>query len=145
MSAAKKSSARQELENIEAALIESILSMSASELRHELTTNGIDPDALIKEVDEVIGRARTSVAKRQLDRAKTELAGWRARNQERAAPGDPAVLRARFDRVRNGDPTLKQKMMVAARKGEGISDHDVDGVVGDLTDLDHLENEIEDQ
>jgi hypothetical protein len=49
--------------------------------------------------------------------------------------------RRRFERARTGDREFSSKLMMAARKGEDLSDSDVDSAVDDFAMLDRLENE----
>jgi len=55
---------RDELEKLDDAIDESILAASSDELREELAALGLDPDAVVAEMDAVTGRARIAGAKR---------------------------------------------------------------------------------
>ena len=54
---------------------------------------------------------------------------------------DRQAVRARFERIRARDPDLASRMMLAARKGEGLSDSDMDGLLEDLARLEGLDGE----
>jgi hypothetical protein len=51
-------------------------------------------------------------------------------------PFDPAKARLRLARiVANDDPETARKLTLAARKGEGLSDEDVRGMLEDMEEL----------
>ena len=145
MSAAKKPSARQELENIEAALVDSILNSRESDLRHELSSEGIDCAQIINEIDEIILSAKSAAAKEAFDRAKAGLAHWRNRGAFLGADNNGQQSIERLVQLRDGGPDLSQKMLLAARKAkQHMSDDDLRGLSSDLEDLERLERETED-
>jgi hypothetical protein len=140
MTARKKTDAQNELFRIEEALVQSILDASESELREEIAAAGQDPDKCIAEFDALVDRAKAACAKQRLERAKTEVAAWRS-GKGKVVDFDREAVRARFENIRARDPELASKMMMAARKGEGISDRDMEGWLEDLAKLDRLERE----
>ncbi|MGH7121484.1 MAG: hypothetical protein ACREFP_21255 [Acetobacteraceae bacterium] len=144
MSTSKKPTPREELERIEDALVESILSASGDELREELAAAGLDPAFCIAEVDAIIASAKAEWARKRLSQARAELAAWR----KGGAKGNVAALdaaREKFDRLLSGDQDLKQRLMLAARKGEGLSDSDMEALLEDLAALQELEGDKEDE
>lgn len=144
MSNSKKPTPREELERIEDALVDSILNASGDELREELAAAGLDPDSCIAEVDATIAAATAERARKRLTEARTELAAWRRRGPRANAAALDAA-RAKFERLRSGDQDLKQRMMLAARKGDGLSDSDMEALLDDLAALDELEGRQEDE
>jgi hypothetical protein len=86
---------------------------------------GQDPDKCIGEFDTLVDRAKAVCAKQHLERAKAEVAAWRS-GKGRVVDFDREAVRARFDSIRAQDPELASKMMMAARKGESISDRDLE-------------------
>jgi len=142
MTAPRKPSSREELANIEDALVDAILNATAAELRDEIKDAGGDPDRCITDMDSAIARARAACARQTLERASAELAEWQSKN-ERPTSLDRDAARARFERMRSGDSELASKMMMAARKGGqgGPSQKDLDGVLDDLVELERLERE----
>ena len=129
-----------ELERIEDALVQAILDCSEAELREDIKARGEDPDKCIAEIDTLIADANAACAKRRFDRAKAELRDWRARKSN-VMGFDRQAVRARFERIRARDPDLASRMMLAARKGEGLSDSDLDGLLEDLARLEGLDGE----
>jgi hypothetical protein len=144
MSTSKKPTAREELERIEDALVDSILNASGDALRQELTAAGLDPESCIAEVDAAIAAAKAECARERLKQARAEMAAWRKREPKANVTALDAA-RAKFERLRSGDQDLKQRLMLAARKGEGLSDGDMESLLEDLAALEELEGKIEDE
>jgi hypothetical protein len=131
---------REELEKLDDAIDESILAASSDELREELAALGLDPDAVVAEMDAVTGRARIAAAKRSLERAKRAVLTFKARPADVSAEDRDAVRR-KLGEMRAGDGAKASDMMMAARKGEGLSDNDEQGILDDLARLARLEAE----
>lgn len=140
MTTPRKLASRDELANIEDALIETILNAGEEELRQEIIEAGGDPDQCIATVHAAIGRARADCARNALESARSELAAWRAKGTG-AGGLDRVAARARLVQMRSGDPELASKMMLAARKGDGLSDRDLEGLLDDIADLERLDRE----
>lgn len=139
MSDQKKRTASDEINGIEDALVESILGTSGNELREEFSAAGLEPDACIKDIEERISSARAECTESRLDEAREALAAWRAGSKKPGA----ALLEAardRLQRIRTDDRELDSRMMLAARKGEGLSESDLEGLLEDLVDLERLES-----
>jgi hypothetical protein len=128
------------LERIEDALVQAILDCSEAELREDMKERGEDPDKCIAEIDSLIAAANVACAKRRFDRAKAELGDWRARKPN-VVRFDWQAIRGRFEKIRARDPDFASRMMLAARKGEGLSDNDIDGLLEDLARLECLDRE----
>lgn len=137
MTTSKRPSSGQ-LQRIEDALVESLLQLSDQELRKELTDDGIDPEACIAEVDAAMAAVKEDVAREKLSNARIELSEWRNRrtNVDAAAK---AAARRMLDQIRADDPALDKKITLAARKGEGLSERDLEGLIDDLAALEKLE------
>ena len=131
---------REELEKLDDAIDESILAASSDELREELAALGLDPDAVVAEMDAVTGRARIAAAKRSLERAKRAVLTFKARPADVSAEARDAVRR-KLGEMRAGDGAKASDMMMAARKGKGLSDSDEQGILDDLARLARLEAE----
>lgn len=140
MTGSRKNPAREQLDRIEDALIESILGASETELRTEMTERGEDPDKCILGIEQIIADAKAACGKRRMERAKSELQEWRA-GQPKILNFDREAARARFERLRSQDPELASKMLLAARKGEGLSEKDMQGLLEDIAKLDRLDGE----
>jgi hypothetical protein len=140
MTGSRKNSTREQLDRIEDALIESILGASEAELREEMAERGEDPDTFLLRIEQIIAGAKAACSKRRMERAKSELQEWRAR-QTKTLKFDRGVARARFEKMRSQDPELATRMLLAARKGEGLSEGDMEGLIEDLAKLERLDDE----
>jgi hypothetical protein len=142
MSTPKKRTAYNDLEAIEDAFVQSILDADGQSLREEFATAGLDPDHLISEIGSTIECAKGLCAKQRLETAKTELVAFRSRNRRLTSTEREAAHRE-FERARSGDKEFASKLMMAARKGEGLSDNDLNSVIDDFGELNRLENKGE--
>lgn len=132
-----------ELDRIEEALVQAIVDATDPELREDMVAAGDDPEKCAAEFATLIDRAKGTAAKERFERAKSGLAGWRARSDV-VTPFDREATRKRFEKIRARDPALASKMMMAARDGEELSDADLEGILEDLARLDRLESEDRD-
>ncbi len=140
MSTSRKPTASEELEHIEDALVETVLKATGDELRAEMGAAGIDPDAFIGEMDAAIASARAESFRQRLEDARTALTAWRATSGP-IGDVERESARARLEQLRSGDRALDEKLMMAARKGEGLSEDDLEGLLEDLAELERLEQE----
>lgn len=140
MTASRKPTARQELERIERALLRSILDADEHELREELDAFGDAADAYVVEIREAIARAKEICSTRRLDAARADRAAWQASN-DKVSPPEVERARKRWELLRGGNGRVGQEMTLAARKGDGLSDRDVEGLLKDLADLSRLEDD----
>jgi hypothetical protein len=131
---------QDELRKLDEAIDESILAASSDELREELAALGMDPDAVVSEMDAVTERAKNAAAKRGLERAKEAVLAFKARPAN-ASSQDRDAVRRKLSEMRTGDGTNASDMMMAARKGKGLSDSDEQGILDDLAQLAALEAE----
>jgi len=144
MSNSKKPTPREELERIEDAIVDSILNDSREELREELAAAGLDPESCISEVDATIAAAKAECARKRLAQARIEVEAWRKRSPKANAAAIDAA-RAKLERLRSGDQDLERRVMLAARKGDGLSDSDMEALLEDRAALDELEGRQEDE
>jgi hypothetical protein len=140
MTGSRKNLAREQLERIEDALIESILGASEAELREGIAERGENPDKCLLRVEQIIASAKVVCGTRRMARAKSELQQWRA-GQPKSLKFDREAARLRFEKIRSQDPELASKMLLAARKGEGLSERDMEGLLEDLVRLKRLDGE----
>lgn len=130
-----KRTSRDELRKLDDAIDESILAASSEELREELAVMGMDPDAVVSEMDAVTARAKTAAAKKSLERAKRAVLVFRARPTKSSSEDRDAVRRKLSGEGKSTFETM------AARKGKGLSDSDEQGMLDDLAQLAALEAE----
>jgi hypothetical protein len=139
MSVSKKSQHEWELRQIEDALIDSILDASPDELRAELTEAGEDPDAYIALADQVAKDVRDRCARERLEQAKAAAAAFRAKEEPSLVPFDQSRGKAQLEAMRAKSPAAS--LMLAARKGEGLSDNDEEALLEALAELEQIEGE----
>lgn len=144
MTTSKRRDAIIELENIETALIQSILDASGKELYEEIKCTGENPEYYISIVEECLEIVRSNLGKSQLDEARAKLMDWR---KESGNVTDLERERAqkKLYTVRQGDHELDSKITLAARKGEGLSDSDMEGILTDIAELERFEEEDGDE
>ncbi|MCJ2077669.1 hypothetical protein MKK68_18780 [Methylobacterium sp. E-016] len=121
---------------IDDAFLENILESSESELLTDLMEEGLSPESVLSGLRALVSAAENECAQARLGKAKEELAAFRG------TPGvghidDLQQRRERLAAMRVGSPSATG-MMMAARKGEGLSERDQDGLLDDLADLDRL-------
>jgi hypothetical protein len=112
---------QDELRKLDEAVDESILAASSDELREELAELGLDPDAVVSEMDAVTARAKNAAAKRGLERARQAVQAFKAKPAN-VSSEDRDAVRRKLGEMRTGDGANASDMMMAARKGKGLSD-----------------------
>jgi hypothetical protein len=112
-------------------------------VRKDITASGGDPEALVAAVDAAIASGRAESARASLERARAELSAWSTKSGP-ASPLERQAARTRFERLRSGNYDPDEKMMMAARKGEGLSESDLEGLIEDMAELEKLERDKDD-
>lgn len=130
---------KHELLAIEDALIESILAASPEETLEDLREQGIDPVALLARIDAVGAEAASKARSKRLADAKARAAAFKAiqGGGRDAAPGSAP----RMDREAVRSRLREAPLMLAARKGTGMSERDEETLAEDLADLDRLKRD----
>jgi hypothetical protein len=139
----KKTNLPTPLDYVEEAFIDCILNMSESEIDAELRDLNLDPEKVAAETKAAIERGIVATNKASLVRARDELAKAKTSLSSSSAPRDRTGALARFEKMKNGDHDLSNRMMMAARKGEGLSENDIEGVLDDLDDLEKLTKDVD--
>lgn len=123
------------LEHVTERLVEDILSATDSELMVEAKEDGVDLAAQAADGRNMLTKALVSGGKRKLVAARAAL---EARSKSRAHSTNslsPTEARAILERALREAPETAKKLTLAARKGQGLSDSDVYGMLDDLADL----------
>lgn len=128
---------RSECDQIEEALIQDIIYATEQELRDELIAAGRDPDKCIAEINLVISDAKSKCAKLRFENAKTALAAFKSKIMN-LSPSEHEAARLKLESIRSNDNNLASKMMIAARKGDGPTDNDINGLIDDIAMLERL-------
>ncbi|MHC2576567.1 hypothetical protein ACVI1J_001721 [Bradyrhizobium diazoefficiens] len=134
-----KRTSQDELSKLDDAIDESILAASSEELREELAAMGIDPDAVVSEMDAATAHAKSVAAKKRFEQARQAVVAFKSRPTRANLDGRNAARR-KLDAMRAGEATDAFDMM-AARKGKGLSDGDEQGMLDDIAQLAALEAE----
>lgn len=131
----KRQSDHEALDRLADALVEDILEASDQDILAETNEDTGDPAAVAAGVRALFEKAVTATAKARFAAAKLAVAADRNRPIT-VTPLDPAKARLRLDRiVANDDPETARKLTLAARKGEGLTDEDVCGMLEDMEEL----------
>lgn len=134
---------RKALDRLADALVDDILNASDEEVLAEAEEDGIDPAGYADRAREVFDRVATEAGKAKLAVARREVANA-GRSGGRVVRIDPADARRRYDAMIAQDPKLTEKLTLAARKGEGQSERDIDSAIEDLTELGAFDEEDDD-
>jgi len=127
---------RNELDRIADALIEDILATPDEEIIAEAREDYGDPGRVADEVRAVYERAGLVVGKGKLQAAKAAMASARA-SCSHGPLGfvDIASARHFLARIAANDPDIDQRITLAARNLDDLSDNDVIGMINDLREL----------
>jgi inactivated superfamily I helicase len=122
-------------------LVADLMQLSDAELLAEVKAEGLDPEKEAARVRETIRVALTKRGKARLEAARSALEAARA-----TAPGARRHLqvddrRAVLARFANDDEKLRERLTMAARNGEEITDEEVEAILNDLRDLGAIDDE----
>ncbi|GAC1343537.1 MAG: hypothetical protein NVSMB18_19540 [Acetobacteraceae bacterium] len=117
-----------ELERLQDALIEDVLSASDEEILSEAREDGLDPAAISKEMLSLLEAAELKVGKERMAAAKAGAAA--ARRLGSAAPADVSMMRAAA-----ANDAEARRLTMAARNGSEQSERDLEGIAEDLAEL----------
>ena len=134
---------REALNRLADGLVDDVLEASDEEVLTEAEEDGIDPGRLAGHLRDVFGRAAVDAGKQKLAVARQGAANAR-RSRARVVRIDHADARRRFEAMIAEDPKLTEKLTLAARKGEGQSDRDMDSAIEDLAELGAFDEEDDD-
>ena len=135
---AQKPTPEAGLANLEDAMLQNLLETSEEDLRAEVIEEGGSPDALVAMMRARLAAATEECTRLRLEDAKAGHEAFRAGAEAKVVPFDLARQRERLDAMRRGTPAAPG-MTMAARKGQGLSEHDEKGLLEDLADLDRLD------
>lgn len=124
------------------ALVDDLMSLSDDELLAEVREAGADPEALATSIREKIEARIATDSKARLGKARDALAAARA---ARASADVVSLPLARKQEILGqfaaNDGQLRQRLTMAARKGEGASEREIDDILRDLRDLGAIDDE----
>lgn len=125
-------------------LADDVMNTSNDEIIAEIKATGIDPNAAASHMREVVQRAILESGKNRMAAAKAQLQAQRSQTG-RHAPIDIGRARKLLLAAAANDPLLNQRLTLAARNGETLSDSDIQSLVEDLIDLGILSDGKDDQ
>lgn len=131
----KKITATEELRRIGEAFDDSILAASPEELREELVVQGLDVDKVVAEMDAIHASAKLAASKMRLERAREAVKAAK-RQPTLVSSANRDLARTKLQDMRAGRASGQ---MMAARKGDGLSESDEEGAVDDMAQLEALE------
>ena len=133
---------RDALDRLADAFVEDILSASDEDILAEIAEDYGDPERLSEEMRALFERTILEQGKAKLAAAKE--AATEARETGDSVVGiDQAEARRRYESIIDNDRELSSKLTLAARKGEGQSERDVESAIEDLSELGALDDEEE--
>jgi hypothetical protein len=126
--------ARDALRRLADALAEDVLSAPDSEILEEAAEIHGDPEKLAADMLKLFEQTASEQGKERLAAAREAVAA------ERRRPAGvfrlpPAEARRLLQQLIAADPETARKLTVAARKGEGLSDDDVQSMLEDFEEL----------
>ena len=124
------------------ALVADLMSLTDEALLRETTEDGNDPEVVADEVRAALhaavlreGKARLAKARGRLDAARTARTGG-------VLLGLPLPRKQQIlGQFAANDGRLRERLTMAARKGEGASEREVDDILRDLRDLGAIDDE----
>jgi len=124
------------------ALVADLMSLTDEALLRETTEDGNDPEVVADEVRAALqaavlreGKARLAKARGGLDAARTARTGG-------VLLGLPLPRKQQIlGQFAANDGRLRERLTMAARKGEGASEREVDDILRDLRDLGAIDDE----
>jgi hypothetical protein len=134
----KKITATEELRRIGEAFDDNILAALPEELREEFAAQGLDVVKVVAEMDAIHASAKLAGAKMRLERARDAVKT--AKTQPTVvSSAERESVRAKLHDMRAGKGGNASDLMMAARKGDGLSESDEEGAVDDMAQLEALE------
>lgn len=131
---------RDALDRLADALADDILNVPDEDILAEADEDYGDSAKLAAETRALFERAKLEAGKARLAAAKKAVTA--ARRQEGAVVSiDPAEGRRRYNEIVARDSTLSAKLTMAARKGEGESERDIESAIEDLAELGGLDDD----
>jgi hypothetical protein len=133
------SGSKNKLRAIEDALIDSIMGASPEETVVDLREQGIDPDEGVALLDRMAAAAIAAAKRQRLETAKARAAAFKGIDGGKSDASAHQAARAKLGAFMSG--MSDSPMMLAARKGTGMSERDEESLAEDLAELERLRRE----
>lgn len=131
----KERNPSEELERLADALVEDILNTTDQEILDEAREDYGNAKAGADEVRALFQLAKTKMAKGRLEAAKKGLTAHRSKEMGKVLPFEMTKARQLVARFAANDSELQGRLTMAARKGEELSDQDIQGIIEDMIEL----------
>jgi hypothetical protein len=122
-------------------LVADLMKMSDAELLAEVKAEGLDPEEEAARVRETIRAAIMERGKARLKAARSALEAARATGPGSRRPLQVQDRRAVLARFANDDEKLRERLTMAARNGEEITDQEIETILNDFRDLGAIDDE----
>lgn len=133
---------RQKLTRILDPLIDDLMSLSDDEVLAEFREDGFDPELAASEVAGELAAAMSTAGKKRLEAARAQLNSVKAFRHQPGVIGLSATEKDRILReFAANDRPLQQRLTLAARNGQGMTEDEVNSVLLDLVELGALDSE----
>ena len=136
----EQNKAREKLERLCNALADDLDALSDEELLAEIKEAGEDVDAIATRTGALIADAIANSGRRKLAAARAGYETHKAGHRGNILQWPVERKRALIQQFARNDNALKQKLTLAARKGED-TEADVDSFIEDLIDLGVIDDE----
>jgi len=137
----KKTTSIEQLEKLTDALVEDILKLSDKEVLLEAKEQFSDPSEKCNHIRDAMHKTILHASKNKFSEAKSQLHSYKKedkRNNVISFSHKKSVI----ENFTSKNFNLKQKLTLAARKGEGIqTENDIDGMFEDLLELGMIDEE----
>ena len=122
------------LDRLTDALVDDILGASDAEILAEAAELGDDPTQIASDMRTRLETAILHAGKARMLAARKALVSDRQRVGT-VTPSNAAEARRRYDKLVASDASLASKLTLAARKGEGQSQRDIESMIEDMAEL----------
>lgn len=133
----KKLTSLEQLDRLTESLVNDIIELSDEEILSEAKERFADPEAELDRLRKIIDAALIKANKKTLVEAKKQVHNYKTQPPQNNVINLPiSEKRKVIVNFTNQDTELKDKLTLAARKGEGIkTDNDVEGMYEDMAEL----------
>lgn len=130
----KKSNDHLALDRLAASLVDDILNMTDEEILAEVVADGEDTKRIAQETKDIFERAVVTCGKSRLATARKSVLTDR-QQVSKVFRIDPSAARQKLENILRQHPETRNKLTLAARNGEGLSDSDVISMLEDFGEL----------
>jgi hypothetical protein len=133
---------RQELAWVVDPVVDDLLSLSDEELLAEVRADGHDPALLATEVQKELAAAVGVAGRLRLAEARAQLTSVRTLRRQPSITGLPLATKEQILRTfAANDGPLRERLTMAARNGDGLTEGEMDTVLLDLVELGAIDGE----